>query len=322
MKWERSPVYYPERIVYILFVVLLWFVPYAFSVPYWWHYIPLFFAFVPIAYEGIVQLFERTIGSEIFLIIATIIALIGGEETAIFVVLLIMLIAHYVDLIIKQRTEDALGSLIHLLPTDVLVKKGSEIVTVPLKSVKKDMQILVKTGGRIPVDGLILEGQATIQEAVLTGESVPLEKGPGELVYAGTYIEAGSCVVQVQQVGEETLFSKIKTLLDQAGKKKAPIVTLSHRITMIFTPTFLLFIGSVWLITGNTTMVITLLIFGSPLELTLVTPLTMLAARVAAFRKGILVKSGAALELLAATDTMIFDKTGTVTMGAPEVVYI
>lgn len=314
--------YHPWQVLYILLLLVLWWVPSFISVPSYWRYIPLALAFIPIAYKGISELFERKISSEFFLIIATIIALIGGEESAIFVVLLIMHVAHYIDNIIKRRTEDELSGLIHLLPTDVLVKEGDKEIKMPLDKVVPGMLVIIKTGGRIPVDGLVTEGEASIQEAVLTGESVPLEKGPGELVYAGTYLEAGSITIKVQTIGKDTMFGKVQALLDESGKNKAHVVRLADRITAIFTPLFLLFIGIVWFVTGNVTMVITLLIFGSPLELTLVTPLTMLAAIVAAFRRGILVKGGAALECLARTDTMIFDKTGTITMGSPEVVSI
>ena len=318
--WESIEAYYPHRIIYILFILGLWFIPYYSDMPWYWQYIPLLLAFIPIAYEGIVQLIEGSISSEFFLIIATGIALAGGEEAAIFVVLLIMLVAQYIDTLIKRRTDEALTGLVSLIPSDVLVKRGNEEVLVPLEEVLPGMLVIIKTGGRIPVDGTIVVGQASVHEAVLTGESVPLEKGKGELVFAGTYIDAGSITIEVEMIGKETLFGKIKILLDQAGKRKAPVVSLADRITKIFTPLFLVFIGTVWFFTGNTKMVITLLIFGSPLELTLVTPLTMLAAILAAFRRGILVKGGESLQLLAGIDTMIFDKTGTLTMGSPDVI--
>ncbi len=324
MGWESfkkfNEAYYPLKILYALVVLALWFAPHVFVLPSYWVYIPVSLLFIPVLYEALEGLAHKQISSELFISIATIIALLGGERSAIFVVLMIMAAAHYFDALIKQRTEDALSSLIELMPSEVLIKQDSQDVLVPLSYVKPGMKVIIKTGGRIPIDGTIIEGEASIQEAVLTGEYLPLQKVPGDLVFAGTYVEAGSVVVQVERIGEETLFGKIRALIDQAGKNKAQIVSLADRITRIFTPVFLLFIAVVWFLTGNTRMVITLLIFGSPLELTLVTPLTMLAAIVAAFKRGILVKSGAALESLASMDTLIFDKTGTLTMGSPEVV--
>jgi heavy metal translocating P-type ATPase len=312
--------YFPLKIVYLLFVVGLWFVPDLFEVTHYWIYIPILLLFLPTVYEALEKLYAKQMSSELFMSIATVIALLGGEQSAIFVVLIILFVAHYVDALIKKRTEDALSSLIELMPREVLIKKEFQEIFVPLSQVKPGMVVVIKTGERIPVDGTIVSGEATIQESFLTGESLPLEKLTGDIAFAGTYVEEGSIDIIVVRVGQDTLFGKIRTLIDQSGQHKAHIVGLADRITRIFTPLFLLFIALVWLVTGNARMVITLLIFGSPLELTLVTPLTMLAAIVAAFKRGILVKSGAALESLAYTDTLIFDKTGTLTMGFPEVV--
>ena len=314
--------YHIGQLAYILFVLILFFMRHTFGLSDACRYVPLFFAFIPIAYEATVVLFKKTIGAEFFLVIATIIALVGHEESAITVVLLIMLIAHYIETLIEERTEDALGGLVKLIPTDVLVKEDHKERTIPLASVTPGMHLVIKTGGAIPVDGIILSGVASIQEAVLTGESIPQEKGVGELVFAGTYVGAGSIVIEVQKIGEATLFGKISKLLEQAEHSKARVVLLTDRITSIFTPVFLIFIALVWLLTHNIKTVITLLIFGSPLELALVTPLTLLAAMVAAFRRGILIKRTGSLEKLASADTVIFDKTGTLTMGTPEIVSI
>lgn len=285
-------------------------------------YIALFLALAPIAYEGIELLFEKKISTELFITIATVIALLGGQESAITVVLFIMLSAHYIEDLVKERTDDALSSLVKLIPTDVLIKKGAHEELIPLESVVPGDHILIKTGGRVPVDGVVVEGAALVQEAFLTGESILQEKKPGLLVFAGTFLEEGSIVIEAQKIGENTLFGKISALLQEAGERKAKVVVLTGRITSIFTPLFLLFCAGAWFYTGNLSVVITLLIFGSPLELALITPLTFLAAIVAAFRQGILIKSQAALEYLVYADVLVFDKTGTLTLGSPEVVSI
>ncbi len=322
MKSSSGKSYHLGQLAYIVFVLLLFFMQPILGLPDVWRYLPLVLALLPTAYEGILLLFEKKIGAEFFLIIATIIAIIGHEETAITVVLLIMLIAHYIETLIEERTEDALAGLVKLIPTDVLIRKDHKEELVPLATVEPGMRVVIKTGGRVPVDGVIVAGEASIQEAVLTGESNPQEKGVGELVFAGTFLEAGSIIIEVQKIGESTLFGKISKLLEEAGRTKAHVVLLADRITSIFTPAFLIFITVVWFITHNIKTIITLLIFGSPLELALVTPLTLLAAMVAAFRRGILIKRSGSLEKLAATDAIIFDKTGTLTMGAPEIVSI
>lgn len=314
--------YHLGQLSYILIILMLFLMQAFFGLPQGLRYLPLFLAVIPIAYDGISLLFKKKISTEFFLIIATIIALIGHEESAITVVLIIMLIAHYIEHLIEERTEDALQGLVRLIPTDVLIKKGMSEEKVPLEAVQPGMLVVIKEGGRIPVDGVIVTGHASVQEAVLTGESESQEKGVGQLVFAGTYVEAGSIVIEAQKVGENTFFGKISKLLEEAGRSKAHVVLLTDWLTAWFTPLFLIFCGITWLITRNITTIITLLIFGSPLELALVTPLTLLAALVAAFRRGILIKRSGALEQFAKADTVIFDKTGTLTMGLPEIVAI
>ena len=155
--------------------------------------------------------------------IATGIALVGHEEAAITVVLIIMLIAHYIEDLIKERTHNALESLVKLIPTDVLIKEGREERQIPLEEVTPGMDVIIKTGGRIAVDGVVVSGDASVQEAFLTGESEPQNKGLGDYVFAGTYLEAGALVIRAQKVGENTFFGKISTLLETAGKTKAHI---------------------------------------------------------------------------------------------------
>ncbi|MBA2307075.1 cation-translocating P-type ATPase [Candidatus Dependentiae bacterium] len=314
--------YHLPFLAYILFSLTLYIAYLWLELPQVVGYGALLLALAPIAYEGIQELFEGKISTELFVTIATGIALIGHQESAITVVLFIMLCAHYIEDLIRERTDDALSSLVKLIPTDVLVKKDGLEHTVPLESVIPGDLLVIKTGGRVPVDGVVVEGAALVQEAFLTGESVPQDKQVGSLLFAGTYLEEGSVILKAEKIGENTLFGKISLLLEEAGERKAKVVVLADRIASIFTPLFLLFCLGAWLYTKNLSVVITLLIFGSPLELALVTPLTFLAAMVAAFRRGILIKSQAALEYLAYTDTIVFDKTGTLTLGSSEVASI
>lgn len=284
--------------------------------------IPIALAWLPMVIQAFRQLRKKQIGNEFFLVFATIIAVIGKQEHAIMIVLLIMLIAHYIELLIEKKTGQALEQLINFIPSSVIRYDHAKETIIELSQVNPGMQLLVKTGGRIPVDGIVISGQASINEAALTGESMLKEKGIGDQVFAGTFIQAGSIVVGVNRVRKDTLFGKMVQLLEQADKKKARISIVTEWISFLLAPALLIFIIMVWLITGNFDLVITLFIFGSPLELSLVTPLTVLAASVAAFRHGILVKNGLALEHFAHIDTIIFDKTGTLTLGEPVVTRI
>ncbi len=277
---------------------------------------------VHICWLAIKELQAKRIGTEFFLVFATIVAVIGKQEIAIMYVLLIMLFARYVEILIEQHTHNAIENLIKLMPSTAIVLENNRETVLAIERIRPGMQVLVKTGSRIPADGFIIEGSAAINEAMLTGESVAREKTINNQVFAGTFIESGSIIVQVQKVHKETLFSKMSSLFEQAEQKKAKITLLTNKIALILVPSILLLIFIVWLATGNLELVITLLIFGSPLELSLVTPLTVLAGTVAAFRQGILIKGGRSLEQLASVTTMIFDKTGTLTLGEPTIVDI
>lgn len=265
---------------------------------------------------------KKQIGTEFFLVFATIAAVIGKQERAIMFVLLIMIIARYIELIIEQRTHNAIESLLKLIPSQVTIIENNQEKNISLDAVVPGMHILVKTGWRVPADGFIVQGNAAINESMLTGESMPKEKQKNATVFAGTFVESGSIVFQVERVHQETLFSKMTALFAKAEEKKARVTILTDKIALVFVPFTLLVITVVWLVTGNLELVITLLIFGSPLELSLVTPLTVLAGSVAAFRHGILVRGGRALEQFSRANTIIFDKTGTLTLGDPVIVDI
>lgn len=318
---KKLPIYRIDYLIYIISVIVLD----CIALYYPHTYIPLIaimLAWVSLAWQAIKELKNGHIGTEFFLVFATLVALVAKQEQAIMLVLLIMLIARYIELIIEKRTSQALEKLIHLIPSDVTVLQHNEEVIIPLHQVKPGMEVVVKTGGLVPTDGFVTQGTAWVNESALTGESLPQEKQKSDHVFAGSFIESGSILFQVTHVKNETLFGKMTALLAQADARKAGITVLTEKIVYVAAPLILIFIVFVWFFTGNIDIVITLLIFGSPLELSLVTPLTVLSGTVAAFKNGILVKGGRALERLAHVDTMVFDKTGTLTLGQPVVVDI
>lgn len=309
-------------LIYILVVILLYIFALFSFVPHYFIYVPLALAFLPIFLEALRKLAERKIGTEFFLTMATIISVIGGQEKAMSIVLLIMLIAQYIESLISERTDQAIAGLISLIPKQALVQVDHEEKVVTLSELKVGMKVIVKTGGNIPVDGVIIKGSASINEASLTGESIPVEKSVNNGVFAGTFIEAGSIIIKTEKIGADTFFGKINELVQKSEQKKAKIAILTDTISFYLVPLLLGLIGLTWLITKNLKLVTTLLVFGSPLELTLITPLAILAGIIAAYRNGILVKGGLVLERMAHADTIIFDKTGTLTIGEPVVIKI
>ncbi len=319
---EFTSHYHLGQLLYIILVIGLFLLTFINGINHDFKIIVLLTAWIPLVWGAIKGLRQKKFGSEIFFVFAAIVAVIGHEEQAMIIVLIVVMIAEYLEHLVEERTEHAIQSLIHLIPTDVLIRVGNREEMRPISEVQIGTQIIVKTGFRIPVDGIVLEGVAGVNEAALTGESVLREKKKDELVFAGTFVESGSLVIEAQKVGVNTMFGKIEQLLAEAGKRKAKINILTDRIAWILLPIIVIFITSVWFITRDLQLVITLLVFGSPIELILVTPLSILGGVVAAFKNGVLVKGGLSLERLAKADTVIFDKTGTLTIGEPRIVSI
>ncbi len=309
-------------LIYTAIIIILFFISLYYVSNSHFMLIPLTLAFISIIIDGVKDLFKKRVTTEFFLIFATIISIFAGQIQAITVVLLIMMIAKYTEKCVEEKTGRAIEGLIRLIPTKVIIQIGEQEKTIEISETLPGMKIIIKTGGQIPVDGIIIDGQASINESFLTGESVPREKKNGDTVFAGTFVESGSIIINVLKVGTDTYFGKISKLLEQADREKANIITVSNQAALIIMGVLIVFIALVWLGTGNLTLVATLLVFGSPIELTLITPLAILAGTAAAFRCGILVKGSIALERFSSVDTLIFDKTGTLTMGEPRVVTI
>jgi heavy metal translocating P-type ATPase len=309
-------------LAYVLVAAFLFLLTLSNQTPHFFIFIPFVLAFIPICIDAIKDIFERKITTELFLILATATAFAANEKQAITVVLLIMLIAKYFEGFIEEKTGKAIESLINLIPTKVTVKIGNQEQVIALEDVQQGMTVIIKTGEQIPIDGVILDGEASINESFLTGESIPQEKSKSDQVFAGTFVEAGAIIILAQKVGESTNFGKISKLLEQAEQEKAKIITVSNRAALIIVQVLVVFIGLVWFFTRDLKLVSTLLVFGSPIELTLITPLAILAGTAAAFRYGILIKGSISLERFSSVDTLIFDKTGTLTIGEPQVVKV
>ena len=277
----------------------------------------------PLVKTGVRDLFtERKIGTEIFVTIATLVAVFGGETVAGAVLMVIILIAEFIAELNTDRARASIKSLIGSVPQTALVREGAVERNIPISEVRAGQVVLVRTGEKIPVDGAIVSGSAAINEAPITGESVPQDKVEGAQVFAGTIVESGAIDVRTDKVGGDTIFSRIIALVEDAESERAPVQKLADKVATWLIPVVLVFLVTVYLLTRDITKVVTLLIFTSPAELGLATPLVMIAAIARAARSGILVKGGLYLELLAKADAMVFDKTGTLTANKPEVVRV
>ena len=278
------------------------------------------FGLYPLLKTGILDfIHERKIGTEIFVTIATLIALFGGEAIAGAVLMVIILIAEFIAELNTDKARASIKSMIGSVPQYALLRKDGQEISIPITELKINDVILVRAGEKLPVDGQIVDGTASINEAPITGESLPKDKTIGSEVFAGTIVQSGAINVRVLKIGGDTMFGRIIALVEQAEENEAPIQKLADKVAAWLIPVVFVFLFIIFITTHNVRMLVTLMIFTSPAELGLATPIVMIAAISRAARNGILVKGGIFLEMLAKVDAVVFDKTGTLTIGKPEV---
>ncbi len=227
----------------------------------------------------------------------------------------------------KGRTASALKSLIKLTPTTAIILVDGKETTINAKDVKIGDTFIVKPGMSIPVDGVVIKGVSGVDESALTGESLPVDKKVGDTVYAATVNFDGVLYCTAQKVGNDTSFSKVLELVENASATKAPLAKAADKVSRIFVPTVLviaLITFIIWLIIGNglsfaLSRAISVLVISCPCALGLATPVAVIVGNGVGAKNGILFKSAAALENAGKTNIMVLDKTGTVTKGEPAV---
>ncbi|MDY6329412.1 MAG: heavy metal translocating P-type ATPase [Lachnospiraceae bacterium] len=227
----------------------------------------------------------------------------------------------------KGKTSEALRKLMDMAPKKAIIEVNGEQKEVSVDEVKVSDIVIVKPGSNIPVDGIIIEGSTSVDEAAITGESIPVEKVVGDEVIAATINKTGFVKVKASRVGADTTFSKIIKLVDEASASKAPIAKIADKISGIFVPVVMaiaVVTFVVWLISGATfefalSCAICVLVISCPCALGLATPVAIMVGTGKGAENGILIKSGEALEVAHSIDTVVFDKTGTITIGKPVV---
>lgn len=247
-------------------------------------------------------------------------------ETAAMILTLVTL-GKYLETKSKGKTSEAITKLINLAPKTALVLRGEVEVEIPVEEVVLGDLILVKPGQSIPVDGVITHGSAAVDESALTGESMPVEKSVGDQVTGASVNKAGSFTFKALKVGEDTALAQIIRLVEEAGASKAPIAKLADKVSGIFVPVVIaiaVVATVVWLLLGASaefamSIGIAVLVISCPCALGLATPTAIMVGTGKGAENGILIKSAEALEIAHNIDTVVLDKTGTITEGKPQV---
>ena len=247
-------------------------------------------------------------------------------ESAAMIVTLVG-VGKYLEARSKSKTTDALSKLVDLAPKMATILKDGKELLVPASSIVAHDLVLIRPGEKIPVDGIVKKGTGYVDQAAITGESIPVEKGIGDSVLTATINLNGSFHMEALKVGNDTMLSKIIQLVDEAGNSKAPIARIADRVSGIFVSivlTISVVTAIVWLLLGKDVSfafsnAIAVLVISCPCALGLATPVAIMVGTGKAAQMGILIKSAESLEELHRMDTIVLDKTGTITCGSPSV---
>ncbi|MBK4843563.1 HAD family hydrolase [Enterococcus faecium] len=278
------------------------------------------FGVAPIAIQAYQALKVKVVSIDVLVTIAVIGAFLiqNYEESAI--VTFLFLFGHYLEQRTLNQTRSAIKELTDMAPESALVQtEDGEFEEVDVDDVDEGDVLLVKTGAKVPVDGTVLTGEGYINEASITGESVPVTKTEGSEVFAGTILENGTIQIRADKVGEDTTFGKIIELVEEAQDSKSEAERFIDRFSKWYTPTVLVLAFIVWAMTQNVELAITILVLGCPGALVIGVPVSNVAGIGNGARNGVLLKGSEVINDFSKVDTIVFDKTGTLTVGNPEV---
>lgn len=279
-------------------------------------------ASVPIVIKALQALSMKAFSIELLVSIAVVGALYINEYTESAVVTFLFLFGAYLEARTLEKTRSSLRELIDMAPQEATVIRGEETVVIPVDDVAIGDRIIIKSGGKVPVDGVIITGKASINEAAITGESVPASKGEEDKVFSGTIVDSGYIEIIAQRVGDDTTFAKIIELVEEAQDSKSKAEKFLDKFANKYTPAVVALSIIVYFISKDLHLAITFLVVACPGALVIGAPVSNVAGVGNGAKNGVLIKGGEVMERLSKVDTVVFDKTGTLTKGKPEVTEI
>jgi Cd2+/Zn2+-exporting ATPase/Cu+-exporting ATPase len=273
----------------------------------------------PIFKEALADLWERRMTMELSMTIALVAAAVIGEFFTALLITVFVLIAEILEGMTVGRGRRAIRELLDLLPQTAEVRSEGQVAARSLSEIHAGDVVLVRPGGRIPVDGVVASGHSFVDQAAITGESMPVEKIPGKPVFAGTINQSGILEIRVEKIGRDTAFGRIIEAVERAERSRAPIQRLADRMAGYLVYFALGCAALTFLITRDARSTISVIVVAGACGIAAGTPLAILGAIGQAARKGAIIKGGLYLEVLSSVDTVVLDKTGTLTLGAPRI---
>ena len=276
-------------------------------------------ASIPIAIKAWQALKMKAFSIELLVTIAVIGALYLHEYTESSAVTFLFLFGAYLEARTLEKTRSSLKSLIEMAPQEATVLRNGAAVHIPVEDVQLGDRVIIRSGGKVPVDGVIIAGKATINEAAITGESVPASKKENDRVFSTAIVDNGYIEIIAEKIGDDTTFAKIIELVEKAQESKSKAQRFLDKFANIYTPAIVIMSVIVYLITRDLHLSITFLVIACPGALVIGAPVSNVAGIGNGAKNGVLIKGGDVMDRFSKVDTLVFDKTGTLTKGKPEV---
>ncbi len=272
--------------------------------------------------SGFRDMYHRKITVNVFVTVALIATMAVGQFLSAALIVFIMAVVGAFESYTLDKTKKNIRSLLNFAPKMANVRRGTEEVTLLAAEVQIGDIVIIRPGERIPVDGVVITGASSVNQAPITGESIPVEKTFGSEVFSATMNETGYLEVRTTRVGEDTTLARIVHLVEGAQGTRAPIQGIADRFTTWFLPVVLVIAAIGYLLSGKVLVFVSILLVACPCAFAIATPTAVTAGISNLARRGVLIKGGSFLELSGKLDTLLVDKTGTFTLGRPKVVEV
>ncbi len=273
----------------------------------------------PIAVNAVQALRYKIIGIDALVTLAVIGAIFIGEYWEAAAVTFLFMLGNYLESQALEKTRSAIKALLDLAPDVARVLRNGKEIELPADEVIKGDLVIVRPGEKIPVDGSVIEGSAYVNQAPITGESMPVNKENGNRVFSGTVIESGYLKIEAEKVGDDTTFARILQMVEEAQDKKAKTQKFLEVFAQYYTPAIMVLAAIVYIIARDIPLSLTLLVIACPGALVISTPVSIVAGIGNGAKQGVLIKGGEVIEKIGAVKVIAFDKTGTLTEGHPRV---